>query len=248
MIQAIIIDDKNQDRQELQELLDSHCPDVWVVGDCVGLAEARQLIHKHSPELVFLELDLPGGSGFSLLENGGVGEAQVVLLSSQGKHARRAFKTKALHYLLKPIRPQDLKEAVGRVKREIQAHQHNQALSKERVVIPTRMRFPTVDGFLVANTADISHLTAAGRKCALHFKDGSQAEVNCKFGDCAKRFDNIPFARVHRSMIVNMRFVKVYKKGQENLLILEGDVQVPVGKNYKGNVQCVLSRLGLLPS
>ena len=111
-IRALVVDDERLARQELRRLLAAH-PEVRVVGEAAGVDEAARLIERQQPDVVFLDVQLPGETGFDLFERAAV-SARVVFVTAHDAHALRAFDVNALDYLLKPVAPERLAETVAR--------------------------------------------------------------------------------------------------------------------------------------
>lgn len=117
-MKAIIVDDELNNRENLRQLLQIHCPQVTVAACCASAAEARNEILRLDPGLVFLDIEMPGGNGFSLLENLPSPDFEVIFVTAYGHYGIQAVKFSALDYLLKPIDTGELIEAVKKRKRK----------------------------------------------------------------------------------------------------------------------------------
>ncbi len=118
MIKAIIIEDEKMSRETLRRLLEKYCPTVEVVAEADGYRKGMEEIKKYHPDVIFLDIQMPDGSGFRLLEELGNIDFEIIFTTAFDQFAIKAIKYSALDYLLKPIIPEDLAEAVERVERK----------------------------------------------------------------------------------------------------------------------------------
>ena len=130
MITAIIIDDEPKSVFTLNSFLESHCPNVQVLGSANNAKTGKELIDSKHPQLVFLDIEMPLGSGFDLLGSLPEIKFEVVFITAYNQYAISAFRFSALDYLLKPLRISELKEAVAKAEKRIaeKASKHNYEL------------------------------------------------------------------------------------------------------------------------
>ena len=119
MLNAIIVDDEVQSRETLERMLVNFCPQVTIVGKAASVAEAVPLIDDHQPDVVFLDIEMPGGNGFTLLEHYEEFPFEVIFTTAHDLYAINAIKFSALDYLLKPVNIRELQEAVKRAEKKI---------------------------------------------------------------------------------------------------------------------------------
>ena len=129
-IKAIIIDDEQHNRENLSQMISGHCPDVEVVAICKTAGEGRESILTTNPDLIFLDIEMPGGNGFSLLENLPRIDFEVIFVTAYNHYSLRAIKFSALDYILKPVDTNDLIAAVAKAKTKIQQKQEKGSLSQ----------------------------------------------------------------------------------------------------------------------
>src|ERR1044072_4977358 len=115
MITAIIVDDEPKSRDVLKTLLNRFCSDVEILAQAASAPEAAAAIKAFSPELLFLDIEMPGGNGLTLLESGATGQGEVIFVTSYAHYAIPALRLSAVDYLLKPIEVEDLRAAIDRV-------------------------------------------------------------------------------------------------------------------------------------
>ena len=237
-ITAVIVDDENHARKMLKMLLS----DTEVVSDVLAEAEdakqAVSLVREHNPQVVFLDVDMPGLSGIELAELfGEERDFEIIFVTGHKEHAPKAFRVKALDYIMKPISPRELDEALHRLETALETRQKPLNLSDNRIALPM------LNGLELVDTNEILALEAERAYTSIKLKNGENKLVSKRlklFEDLLAGREN--FKRVHRSYIVNMSFVNRYAKA-ESLLILEGDVEVPVSREHKPDVDAYFERL-----
>ena len=202
-IRALVVDDERLARQELRRLLAAH-PEVRVVGEAAGVDEAARLIERKQPDVVFLDVQMPGETGFDLFERAAVG-ARVVFVTAHDAHALRAFDVNALDYLLKPVAPERLAATVTRLHREAEPEDEAPArrfTMADFVFLPVdgRARFLRVGGIVC--------VLAAGDASELVTADGARGRVPRSLKAWEDRLPEQQFVRIHRESIVNLQYVE----------------------------------------
>jgi two-component system LytT family response regulator len=191
-LSAIIVDDERLARQELSSLLAEH-PEVAVVGEAGSVASAAALIRLEDPDVVFLDIQLAGESGFDLLAQ-----------TAYEEHAVRAFEVNAIDYLLKPVTADRLKEAVARLGKFGRAES-----GKPSSLTYQDRLFLRIDGrvtFLPLHS--IKYITAARDYSDVHTDRGEQQLVQKSLREWERRLPSSHFLRIHRSTIVNLEFIE----------------------------------------
>ena len=114
-INAIIVDDELDSRETLRSYVAKYCPQVHVQSECANIIEARKAILKHQPDLVFLDIEMPHGNAFDLLEQWGEIDFEIIFITAFSQYAVQAFNLSAAHYLLKPVNIEELEKAIENV-------------------------------------------------------------------------------------------------------------------------------------
>jgi two-component system LytT family response regulator len=208
-LRTVIVDDERLARLALRTLLGAD-PDVVVVGEASGVDDAEALIRRERPQLVFLDIQLRGESGFDLLARNS-GTFHIVFVTAFDAYAVRAFEVHALDYLLKPVDPVRLAEALAR--------------ARNRTTAPARAGAPTYryDDLFFHDDArsprfirirDIAFIRAAGNYTELHLAGGSPLLVLRALSTWETQLAGTPFVRVHRSLLVNLDFVERIERGE----------------------------------
>jgi two-component system, LytTR family, response regulator len=198
-VRALIVDDERLARVALRRLLEER-GDVEVVGEAEGVAVARARIAELAPDLVFLDVQMPGGSGFELFQGGLA--PKVIFCTAYEQYAVRAFEVNALDYLVKPVAPEQLERALRRVSGTSPVAPEAR-LSREDLVAlrdSQSLRFAKVD--------DITHIQAADDYSEVHLREGAPALVDVTLREWESRLPPADFVRIHRSSMVNLRHVQ----------------------------------------
>jgi two-component system, LytTR family, response regulator len=201
-ITALIVDDERLARQELRALLTVH-PDVQVAGEAASVDEAARHLAREQPDVVFLDIQMPGESGFDLFARVPV-SARVIFVTAHDVHALRAFDVNALDYLLKPVAPSRLAEALERLRRQTGSEP-----PAARRFEPGDFVFLPLDGrsrFL--RLSQIVSVTAAGDATLLTTADGVHGRVPRSLKAWEDRLPPKQFVRIHRETIVNLQYVE----------------------------------------
>ncbi|HEU5041789.1 MAG TPA: LytTR family DNA-binding domain-containing protein [Gemmatimonadales bacterium] len=201
-ISALIVDDERLARQELRALLAVH-PDVRVTGEAASLDEASRQLAREQPDVIFLDIQMPGESGFDLFARVPV-SARVIFVTAHDAHALRAFDVNALDYLLKPVAPARLAEALERLRRESGAPP-----PATRRFEPGDFVFLPVDGrsrFL--RLSQVVSIAAAGDATTVTTADGLRGRVPRSLKAWDDRLPPRQFVRIHRETIVNLQYVE----------------------------------------
>ncbi|PQJ75814.1 LytR/AlgR family response regulator transcription factor [Polaribacter gangjinensis] len=229
---TIIIDDEKRARVTLQLLLKEYCPNITIVADCENLPEGIKAIRKHKPTIVFLDIEMPGHSGLELLDFFDENEIDfsIIFTTAYNQYAIQAFKFSAIDYLLKPINPTQLVEAIKRLEKNIQKIENLQAL-KENILKEniTKIAVPSGSSLIFIDTTKISYIKGEGAYSEVFCNNGTKHLVSRNL----KNFEDIlcvdnRFLRVHKSYIVNLEQVVSFNKSDGGSLTLEDKNQIPV--------------------
>ena len=234
-IKAVIIDDEKIARDVLRNYLTKYCPQIEILGEAENIKEAVPLIAEKLPQLVFLDVEMPFGNAFDVLEATSEFSYETIFITAFSQYSLQALNKSASYYILKPIDIQELILAVNKVAESLENKENfnrNKILLENLKLKPEKQQLilPTLQGFDVVKTEDIVRLQADGNFTQVYLSDGTKKMV-CRF---LKHFDHLlqnPFVRVHRSHIINIQFVKSYHKNGE--IILKDGTEIEVSSTYK---------------
>lgn len=237
MIRAVIIDDEKLARDVIANYLGEFCPDVEVVAQASSVKTALAAIQNTSPDLVFLDIEMPDGNGFDLLNMFEKIDFRIIFITAYSEYAIRAFRFSALDYLLKPVKIDEIIDAVARVRsaesRSMSTEIINSLLSnlKSSSARQSTLIIPNLKGFEVLKVNDIIMCQADGY-CTNFLLAGNRKVVSSKN---LKHFDGLledqNFMRVHHSYMVNLDHVSGYTRQGE--ILLSDGLKAYLGDSYK---------------
>jgi two-component system LytT family response regulator len=250
-IRTLVVDDEPIARSHVVALLRDEA-DVEVIGECSDGIEALEAIERSSPDLLFLDVQIPKLNGFELLEAVGSAHAPaVVFVSAVHDHALRAFEVRAVDYLLKPFSVDRFRSAVSHARAQL-THRHATTIGRQILDLLPEMRrvSPGRDRVLVkasgriyfVRAADIDWCEAAGNYVRLHV--GLQTHlVRDTMAHVEADLDPAQFVRIHRSAIVNVDRIQELQStfGGEYVVLLRGGTRLTLSRGYREGLQ---SRLG----
>lgn len=239
MIKTLIVDDEENARGNLQALLESYCEEVTVMDMLENVADALIATKKHKPDLVFLDIEMNGETGFDLLSDIEEINFDIVFTTAHSDYALKAFKFGAADYLLKPIDINDLVKAVAktskRLENEFSKNKLDQLLSRaERPgEIFNKVALPTVDGLVFVERDNIIRCESADNYTTFYLLDGSKIMVSKTIKHFEEMLSNYNFFRVHQSHLINLKHLKQYYKGEGGYAIMSDDSSVVVSRRKK---------------
>ncbi len=231
MIKAVIIDDIPEARKVLAADLSSYCANIEVIGEAEGVVSGAKLIKELKPDLVFLDIQMPDGTGFDLLEILPKIDFRLVFTTASDEYAIKAFKFSAVDYLLKPIDPDELMDAVSRVELQDKPGDRIELL-KENLDKPKRIALNTLDKIHIVEVSEILRCESNINYTMFYFTDGTKLLVTKTLKEFDKMLSDHYFIRVHQSHLVNARFIKEFTKSDGYIFMKDG-TKVPVSTRKK---------------
>lgn len=241
VLRAIIIDDEQKGLDALKILIERFVPDVWIVAETKKPFEAIKLIESYRPEIIFLDINMPGMNGFELIENLAWKKFNLVFITAYQEHALKALKVNAFDFLLKPVDQEELKLTVKRISDKIKYgvsiesgdnlidfKEYIDNLQKRRVIISSKSGVEPID------VAGITFLESKSNYTKIYLDDG-RTIITSK---CLKDYEaelcytNFNFMRVHHSFIVNLHKVKKFFKGTCEI-VMESGQKIPLANSKK---------------
>jgi two-component system LytT family response regulator len=239
LLQSIIIDDEASARMSLSAFIHKYCPQVQILGEAENINQAATLIKKQKPNLIFLDIEMPGGNAFDLLDRFEQIDFDIIFITAFSDYAVRAFELSAANYLLKPVSIDALVQAIEQV---ALSHLDNMELKSSRVLIDNlrapevqaqKIVLPLLDGFELIRLRDILYISALDNFSQVHVIGNRRITVCRKL----KHFDNMlmksGFYRIHRSHLVNLEYVTRYLKGKGGHVILSNGKELDVAQSRK---------------
>jgi len=246
MISAIIIDDIEQARNTLKEDLKNYCPNINVIGEAEGVVSGVKLLKGKQPDVLFLDIQMQDGSGFDLLEILPEIPFKVIFTTASDAFAIKAFRFSAIDYLLKPIDPDELIEAVKKLEEEQTPQKENIDLLLNSVKDhsgPRRLALHTQEKIHITNVADIVRCESSGNYTIFHFADSPKLMVTKTLKEYDQLLQDHGFIRVHQSHLINRQRIKEFVKIDGGYLVMQDKTHVPVSLRKKSAVIKMLEDL-----
>ena len=238
-IKALIVDDEELARKNLAYLIKDYCPQVELVGEAEDISKAKTLLKSNDVDLVLLDIEMPNGSGFDLLEsiNGSL-NFQVVFVTAYHEYALRAFKYSAVDYILKPINPEELKQAIDKIKpgKVTQSKEQLDNLMENlqsKGEVMNKIALPSMEGLQFINLDDIVYCESQDNYTKFFLVDGQRIMVSKTIKHFEELLNPSQFFRVHRSNIVNLKYIEKYVKGEGGYIVMKQGARIPVSRRRK---------------
>ena len=239
-MKAILVDDEPDGIRTLQKLLSWHCPQVNVVGTFQNANVASEQIGLLKPDVVFLDIQMPGKSGLEMLSEMPVRDFESVFVTAYNEYMLQALQYSAADYLLKPVDEDRLVEAVQRVEKKLKdsrREERNEALLHNigKAGNPSEMRLclPTVKGFSVLKLEEIIYCEAERSYTVFYLEEGKTITVSKPLSDYDSLLSDTFFLRVHKSFLVNLLHVREYQRGEGGVVVMSNGTEIEVSRRKK---------------
>ena len=251
MIKAVIIDDEEKSRKLLRNLITDFCPQIEISAMADSVKSAEKIIKNEKPELLFLDIEMPDGSGFDLFEKIKNFNPEVIFATAYDQYAIQAIHFSAMDYLLKPINVDELKNAVAKVEKKINENREKEHINQSLQVLlennkvnsgRKKIGLPTQQGISFVLIRDIVMCKAEGNYSIIFLNGKSRQEIVSRtlkeFEDLLSNFN---FFRVHRSYLVNLDYIKEYSRtnqsadydGDGGSVVLNSGEHIPVSRDRR---------------
>jgi len=219
MIKALLIDDEVNNLASLEFLLHHDCEGIEVAGKAQSARQARDWLQLHTADVIFLDIAMPGENGFQFLNSLTLQNFKVVFVTAYNEYALQAIKASAVDYILKPVNIDELQKAVEKVKRALNspaATEQNRLLLQHLLETvskrspPKKIALPQLGSISFIEVDDMVSLQADSNYTIIHMKDMQKLVISKTLKDFEELLDENQFARIHKSYIVNLRYIKEY--------------------------------------
>lgn len=234
-MRAVIIEDEKKNSDQLKNLLAKNCPQVAIIGEGTDAESGQQVIRELQPDIVFLDIQLPGKSGFEMLSELSPCSFDIIFVSGYDKYGIQAIKCSALDYLLKPVKPKDLMEAVRKAENSTSKKFHedkianlltyfdNTNISNCKIVLPfmKEARFVRI--------CDIVRCESDRNYTLFYMNDGERLLVTRGLASFEDQLQPFGFIRPHQSHLVNPAYIKIFRKDSAELILFNNN-RIPVSR------------------
>lgn len=233
-LRAILVEDEANSREILRNYISKYCPNVILLGEAASIKEALALIENNELDLVFLDVEMPFGNAFDLLDQLPDRTFETVFVTAYDHYAKNALNNHAAYYLTKPINIDELINAVDYVEgvREKEASLEGEVLSAKANGVEGKLTLPQQDGFQILNISEILYCKADDNYTEIYLlnKKILVSKTLKYFEDALTEY---PFARVHKSFLVNVNEVVKYRKGKGGSVVMSNGKEVMVSASKK---------------
>jgi two-component system LytT family response regulator len=239
MITTLIIDDEKHCSDNLQWLINQYCPEIEISGIYNNTADALHQIHLMQPQLIFLDVEMPGMNGFEMLERLTEINFDIIFTTGFDQYAIRAIKFGALDYLIKPIDKDELRTSVDKFLQHTQRDSLKQLsallthIKKSNDLSFQKIALPTMHGYELIPLNNIVYCESKSNYTTICLNNNQQIVISRTLKDVEELLDTEPFFRTHNSYLVNLQYAIRYVKGEGGFLVLNNDVSIPVSRNKK---------------
>ena len=239
-MRAILIDDEPDGIRTLKKLLELNCPEVDIQATCTTAAAAKEKLEEIRPDLVFLDVRMPGKSGLDLLGELSVIDFEVIFVTAHNEYLLQALQFSAVDYLMKPVDEDRLVDAVERVKKRLKEKKdtgqtesllHN--ITKAGFPMEMRLCLPTQKGFTIVKLEEIAYCEAQRSYTIFRLVNGKSIMISKPLFDYERLLSDTIFLRVHKSFLINLMHIKEYTRGEGGTVIMTNGMEIEVSRRKK---------------
>ncbi len=245
MIRAIIIDDEPLAIDALTLLLKKKCRDeVQIIATSNSPRLGKELIEKHQPDLVFVDIEMPGMSGIDLVRSFSNPPFRVVFVTAFDAYAIEALRLSAIDYLLKPVEPDEIERVVTKIKMDIRKNEYSfnsQLQNLEKLLLQNagvkefRIGIGMADKIVFVDIANILYCIAGGAYTNIYLSDGKKIVASRTLGDFEQQLATHDFFRIHHSNLINLRHVKEFQRFNGGYVIMDNNEKLEVSHRKRND-------------
>lgn len=243
---AILVDDIPSALENLRQTIEDFLPEIEIIGEANGVVSGTKLIKNKKPAIAFLDIEMPDGTGFDILDLlPDDSDTAIIFTTGSEEYAIKAFRYAAVDYLLKPIDPDDLIEAVAKVQHSHVSAQQMKAVldTKDANDVPTRIALHTADEVIVTEIADIIRCQSMDNYCQIFLSSGDKILLSKPLKHFADLLEPANFVRTHQSHLINFDAIHAFIKKDGGYLELKDGTHIPVSVRKRGDLLVRLESL-----
>jgi two-component system LytT family response regulator len=255
MITAVIVDDEKRSRAFLKGHINTFCPEVKIAGEAESVSSAVKAIQEFNPDLVFLDIKMPDGTGFDVLEQlrkadvNGTLKFKVIFTTAFDQYAIKAIKFSALDYLLKPIDPEELKTALKKITIGQPAKSINENIDvlmnnvKSLSDSNKKIALNTSNKTYIYKIDEIIRCESSGSYTIFHIKNSEPILISKSLGETEELLKEHQFERIHKSHLINLNYLRTFIKSDGGFVEMENGDKIPVSNRKKEYLTQLLKSL-----
>lgn len=238
MIRTIVVEDEINSQEVLLQMFDMYCDEIEVIGKASNVAEGVSIIKRTNPDLVCLDIEMPDGSGFDVLDQTQDMTFNVIIITGYDKYAIKAFKYAALDYLLKPIKIESLENSIQRLPDTNKPGKNNIIVLKEGIskgeINFTSIILADTKSNEIVDLNDITYIEAVGNYVKFHYLNKHKL-ITKTLNYYEDFLPSKQFHRIHRSYVINFRWLKSYDTGRNGNIELKNGIVLPIATRRKAD-------------
>lgn len=249
-MKALIIDDEKKARQVLKLLIEENCPKITEIFEADNLLLGVELIKQKTPNIVFLDIEMPEHSGLEILNfiEKEVYNFEIIFTTAYSEYAIQAFQLSAIDYLLKPVRPNQVKEAVDKAITLLGNSEINKRLAELKEGLQNsnfkKIGLPYTDGIKFVNFSDILCLEADGMYTKVSTLNDGEILVSKPLKFFVEALQKInTFYRPHRSYLINLAYIKEYIRKDGGYILMENDKTISISREKKDEFLTIVQNI-----
>jgi len=238
---VFVVDDEYQGRNLLCKLLSEHFPAITITGEAATVKEGVEGIRLFKPDLLFLDIEMNGESGFDLLQQLNTRDFRIIFVTAHNEYALKAFRFNAVDYLLKPIVLSEMEDAISKAIKLLPEHTFTSAEQLDNLAkhiqnpkkAHDKIAVPTPEGFILVPLQDIIFCHANGNYTEFHLLGKKKLLSSYTLKQYHELLIEQNFFRAHRSYLINLSYVKMYKRGDGGIVVMQDGSEIELSRQNK---------------
>lgn len=248
MLRAVVVDGEPQMRTTLIKMLEMYCPEVVVVGQAQGVVSGTNLINEKNPDLVFLDIQMNDGTGFDLIYSLPAIHFKIIFVTAFDHYALQAFRCSAVDYLLKPVDPELLIDAVNRAGQMLKEHISLQMKALEANLQSENMQHKkmivkTTENIHLLDVKNIISCESESSYTTIYTANGEKIVVAKTLHDYEEMLMDCGFYRVHKSWLINIWQIRRFERHDGGSIVMTNDLKIPVASRKRDELLQLLEKL-----
>ncbi len=242
MVRTVIIDDDQLARKILYRIISQNFSEIEIVGEAASVSEGLKLINETDPDLVFLDIEMPDGTGFDLVDQLAEVDFRLVFVTSYNEYAITAFKYSAFDYILKPVLPENVKSTIERILKTTGIRPKTDIADLKKQIERTEeladvtIALPEMNGFAIIKVKNILRCEGERNYTRVFYKDGTSVLISRTLLEFDQLLVQHGFFRIHRSHLVNLSCISRYVKTDGGMVEMIDKSQLKVSPKFKDNL------------